>query len=76
MNELIIENCCRKLLTLLDETLVKYDGWFLVFLAVLLGLAFTVFAGLAIWCLTTGHGRFSGNWSWSRWGVSVWAECR
>jgi hypothetical protein len=55
---------------------VRYDGWFLVLLAVLVVLAFALLAAMAIWCLAQGKGRFTGNWSWSQWGVSVWVECR
>ncbi|WP_217587601.1 hypothetical protein [Lentibacillus saliphilus] len=54
---------------------VQFDGWFIVLLAVLLTLAFTIFAGLTIWCLVYQGGSFSGNWEWHRWGVSVKAEC-
>ncbi|MCZ9881291.1 hypothetical protein [Arthrobacter sp. B2a2-09] len=62
--------------TKIDEMIVRYDGWFLVFLAVLMALAFVLLAAMAIWCLTQGRGRFTGNWSWSQWGVSVFVECR
>ncbi|WP_167510386.1 hypothetical protein [Paenarthrobacter nitroguajacolicus] len=34
-----------------------------------------ILGAMAIWCLTSGRGRFVGNWSWSQWGVSVWVEC-
>lgn len=60
----------------LDSMIVRYDAWFLILLAVLLVLAFVVASALAIWCITNGKGRFSGNWRWDQNGVSVWAECR
>lgn len=59
----------------IDGLIVRYDGWWLVLLAVLMVLAFVMLAALAIWCLTSGKGRFSGNWSWGKKGVSVWVEC-
>jgi len=59
-----------------EKQLIRSDAWFLIFLAVLLGLAFTIFAGLTIWCLVYKGGRFTGNWKWSQWGVSVLAECK
>lgn len=60
----------------IDGMIVRYDGWFLVLLAVLLVLAFAMLAAMAIWCLSQGKGRFTGNWKWSQWGVSVLIECR
>ncbi|WAH98783.1 hypothetical protein [Arthrobacter sp. MMS18-M83] len=62
--------------TKIDEMIVRYDGWFLVLLAVLMVLAFSLLAAMAIWCLTQGRGRFTGNWSWNQWGVSMFVECR
>jgi hypothetical protein len=62
--------------TKIDEMIVRYDGWFLVVLAVLMVLAFALLAAMAVWCMTQGRGRFTGNWSWSQWGVSVFIECR
>ena len=62
--------------TKIDEMIVRYDAWFLVFLAVLMVLAFAMLAAMAIWCMSQGKGRFTGNWSWSQWGVSVLIECR
>ncbi|KUM40274.1 hypothetical protein [Arthrobacter sp. EpRS71] len=59
----------------IDDMVIRYDGWFLVLLAVLMVLAFAILGAMAIWCLTSGRGRFVGNWSWSQWGVSVWVEC-
>ncbi|EPD52264.1 hypothetical protein MHH33_13970 [Paenisporosarcina sp. FSL H8-0542] len=58
-----------------QKQMVKSDAWFLIFAAVLLGLAFTIFAGLMIWCVVYQGKKFTGNWKWSQWGVSVWAEC-
>ncbi|PWU67295.1 MULTISPECIES: hypothetical protein [Gracilibacillus] len=63
------------LTAMVENRKVQFDGWFIVLLAVLLTLAFTIFAGLTIWCLVYQGGSFSGNWSWHKWGVSVKAEC-
>lgn len=62
--------------TKIDGMIVRYDGWFLVLLAILMVLAFALLAAMAIWCLTQGRGRFTGNWSWNQWGVSMFVECR
>ena len=57
-----------------DAALVRYDGWFLVFVAVLLALGATLLAGMAIWCLANQHGRFTGHWYWNS-GLDVALEC-
>jgi hypothetical protein len=54
---------------------VQFDAWYTVLLAVLLTLAFTIYAGLMIWCVVYKGGTFTGNWEWSLTGVSVRAEC-
>ncbi|MCZ4122374.1 hypothetical protein [Streptomyces sp. H39-S7] len=59
-----------------DEGLVRYDAWFLIFTAVILALGATIFAGLVIWCVVNQHKAFSGNWSFKNWGLKVNAECR
>jgi hypothetical protein len=59
----------------IDASIVRYDAWFLVLLAVLLVLAFVIASALAIWCVMYQRKRFTGRWRWSQWGVSVWAEC-
>ena len=59
----------------IDAALVRYDAWFLVFLAVILALAATIFAGLTIWCVVYQHKHFTGNWHWHWTGVSVDAQC-
>lgn len=58
-----------------DRQLVRCDGWFLVLLAVLMTLAFTIVTALAIWCVVYKGKRFTGNWRWGTWGISVWVEC-
>ncbi len=59
-----------------DRMIVRYDAWFLVFLAALLVLAATFLAAMAIHCIIyRGGTRFSGNWRWSSEGVSMWIEC-
>lgn len=59
-----------------DELIVRYDAWFIVLLAVLLVAAFGFFVAISIWCLQQGKGSFSGRWSWSLQGVSLFVECR
>ena len=58
------------------NVIVECDAWFLVFLAVLLALAFTIYAGLQIWCIVYKGKAFTGNWKCTTKGVSVKAECR
>ncbi|MCX4904275.1 hypothetical protein [Streptomyces sp. NBC_00878] len=61
--------------TKIDKGLVRYDAWFLIFTAVILGLGATIFAGLVIWCVVYKGKRFSGNWSFKNFGLKVSAEC-
>jgi len=63
------------LTTMIEERKAQYNGWFVVLLAVLLTLAFTIASGLAVWCVVYKGGSFTGNWEWYKWGVSVKAEC-
>jgi len=58
-----------------EQKLVKCDAWFLVLLAVLMGLAFVIASALAIWCIVYQGKRFTGEWKWNQWGVSVYVEC-
>lgn len=58
-----------------DNALVRYDAWFVVFVAVILGLGATLLAGMAAWCVVNRHGRFTGNWHWKETGISVEMEC-
>lgn len=57
-----------------DNLLIRYDAWFLVFIAVILALGATLLAGMAIWCVVNQQGRFSGSWRWEN-GISVDMEC-
>ncbi|WP_136055181.1 hypothetical protein [Microbacterium sp. K24] len=60
----------------LDDALLRFDGWWLVLLAVLLVFGVAFLASLAAWCfLSNGGKRFTGNWKWDKGGVSVWIEC-
>ena len=59
----------------LKNKVVSCDNWFLITLTVLMCLAFTISAALAIWCLTYKGSKFTGNWDWKETGVSVMAEC-
>ncbi|MGR8012311.1 hypothetical protein [Streptomyces hypolithicus] len=62
--------------TKVDKGLVRYDAWFLIFTAVILGLGATIFAGLVIWCVVKQNKRFTGNWSFKDFGLKVSAECK
>lgn len=55
---------------------LQFNAWFLVFLAAILALASTIVAGLAIWCVTNQHGKFTGDWNWSLKNVSLNVECK
>jgi hypothetical protein len=61
--------------TKLENGLVRYDAWFLVFTAVILGLGATIAAGLAVWCVVKEGKRFSGEWSFKDFGLKVRFEC-
>jgi len=61
--------------TKIDKGLVRYDAWFLVFTAVVLGLGATIFAGLVVWCLVAQGKTFTGNWEFKDFGLKVRAEC-
>lgn len=58
-----------------DNAIVEYDGWFLVVLAILLCIAFTMFAAMAVWCVVYKGKRFTGNWKWGAYGTSAYIEC-
>ncbi|GAA2136035.1 response regulator transcription factor [Glycomyces algeriensis] len=59
----------------LDSALVRYDAWYVVFLAVILALGVTILAGLSIWCVVYKGKRFTGSWNWSWTGVSINVQC-
>lgn len=59
-----------------DEIRLRYGGWFLVLLAVLLTLATVLFAAMASYCFFYQHGAFTGHWYWVNWGIEVAVECR
>ena len=58
-----------------DCALLRHDAWWLVFIAVLIGLGATLLAGMAIWCVVNQHGKFSGHWKWVKYGISISMEC-
>ncbi|MBR0615473.1 hypothetical protein HF692_18685, partial [Bacillus safensis] len=51
------------------------QAWFLVFVAVLLGLGATVVLGAAVWCIANGKGSFTGAVQWES-GLKVKIECK
>lgn len=59
-----------------DKGLVRYDAWFLIFTAVVLGLGAVIYAGLVIWCVVTQGKNFTGSWSFQDYGLKVSAECK
>lgn len=59
----------------LERGLVRYDGWFLVFTAVILGMGATLLAGMAVWCVVKKGKRFTGEWSFKNFGLKVNIQC-
>lgn len=59
-----------------DSALVRFDAWFLVFVAVILALGAALLAGLAIWCVVKQNKTFTGRWSFKNFGLKVYFECR
>lgn len=53
---------------------LQFNGWFLVLIAVILALGATIYLGLMVWCVTYGHGSFTGAWKYARKGY-VYAKC-
>lgn len=72
---LVLTSWRDKFITMIKNRTVQYDAWFVILLAVLLVLAFTIASALAIWCVVVKGGSFTGDWQWSKWGVSVKANC-
>ncbi|WP_242882233.1 hypothetical protein [Actinomadura litoris] len=60
----------------IDAGLVRYDAWFLVFVAVILALGATLLAGMAVWCVVKQHKTFTGHWQYKNFGLKVYFECR
>jgi hypothetical protein len=58
-----------------DNALVRYDAWFLVFVAVILALGAVLITGMAIWCVVNQHKRFTGRWEFRNFGLKVYFEC-
>jgi hypothetical protein len=65
----------NKLRAKLDDAIVRYDAWFLVFIAVILALGATLLAGMAIWCVVKKHKTFTGRWSFKDFGLKVYFQC-
>lgn len=82
MNNLVLQSSSKLVLLKnnlskkLDEKLVQFDAWYLVFLAVLMGLAFAVGTALAVWCVVYKGKKFTGRWNWAKSGVAVNVECK
>ncbi|MEU6970003.1 hypothetical protein AB0A71_20140 [Kitasatospora aureofaciens] len=62
--------------TKVDNGLVRYDAWFLVFIAVILALGAVLLAGMATWCVVKQHKTFTGRWQYKNFGLSVYFECK
>lgn len=65
----------NKLRNKLDDAIVRYDAWFLIFVAVILALGATLLAGMAIWCVVKQHKTFTGRWSFKNFGLKVYFQC-
>ena len=61
--------------TKFDNALIRYDAWYLVFVAVILALGATLIIGMAIWCVVYKGKKFTGRWSLRNFGLSVYFEC-
>lgn len=59
-----------------DSAILRYDAWFLVFVAVILALGAAILAGMAIWCVVYQGKTFTGRWSFRNFGLSVYFECK
>lgn len=70
-----VTNTLENIKAKVDDALVEYDGWFPVLLAVLLSLAFLMYAAMTIWCVVYKGKRFTGNWKWDLFGTSTFVEC-
>lgn len=62
--------------TKIDDGLVRFDAWFLVFVAVIISLGATLLVGMAIWCMVKQGKSFTGRWEFKNWGLKVYFECR
>ena len=62
--------------TKIDNALVRYDAWFLVFIAVILALGAVLLAGMAVWCVVKQGKTFTGRWEYRNFGLRVYFECR
>ena len=58
-----------------DKGLVRFDAWFLIFVAVVLALGVVIYAGLVVWCVVYQNKSFTGSWSFRNFGLQVSAEC-
>jgi hypothetical protein len=72
----ITERAVDSLKARVDRGLVRYDAWFLVFIAVILALGATLLAGMAVWCVVKQGKTFTGNWQYKDFGLKVYFECR
>ncbi|GKU24082.1 hypothetical protein [Clostridium folliculivorans] len=60
----MVDSITNSIVDMRNMALSKYEAWFLVLLAVLLVLAAVLIVAMTIWCVTHGHGTFTGNYSW------------
>ncbi|MEV4736438.1 MULTISPECIES: hypothetical protein [unclassified Microbacterium] len=66
----------RRVQDAVDDVIVRVDAWWLVLIAAILVFGVAFLAALALWCFFSNGGRkFTGNWKWSKKGVSVSIEC-
>ena len=60
----------------IEDALIECNAWYVVLAAVIFVLAFTIVAGLTLWCVIYKGKSFDGEWYWSKKGVKVKAHCR
>lgn len=74
--ERITSRAVESVKTTIDKGLVRYDAWYLVFVAVILALGAALLAGMAIWCVVKQGKTFTGRWEFKDFGLKVYFECR
>lgn len=57
-----------------DESLVRFDAWYLVAVAILIVVGGAVLLGMAAWCVIFQNKRFSGRFHFNN-GFEVFMEC-
>ncbi|RSX55676.1 hypothetical protein D2E26_0239 [Bifidobacterium dolichotidis] len=53
----------------------RYGAWYLVLLAVLMTIGFALACAMSVWCITNGHGTFTGGFVWVDFGFELRVHC-